>query len=162
VQHELHWPAMAISIIGAAATLGTFRFGILPQIRPVHSLFSAMGASVSFPLLGLATWYGPVNDSSILERYLPPFFLLLGFYVRTRSKMMLYDIALAAIGVIGMLVHGFINSNWSAVYGASAVLIATLVGSRGYLINGWLKKVDFFHYMLAGGVVFLSKSFLES
>lgn len=159
LNHQVYWPAMGISIIGIAATFGTFRFGILPQIKPVHSFFSAAGAAVSFPLIGLGYWYR--NPSTDLGLFLPPILIVSGFLLRRKFPFPQYDTIAAGLGVLGILAYGLTHSNWSAFLGALAVIIATAVEetTKGDKLFGILKKVDFFHYVLAIGIGFLSKSF---
>lgn len=157
--------AFGLTMIGAAAGVGTLRFGFYPQLVDVHSLAARIASAVGMPMFAIGI------SCSASDGLLPP----LHWVAKIASPF-------GAVTLATMILTVFIGSKWSPaaadlgcqIFGGLSVLLllftsftlgqrAALLSSLCIAVGGlfgaagesWgILNVNWFHYLLVTSIGF--------
>ncbi|MCE9597456.1 MAG: hypothetical protein K8S54_05760 [Spirochaetia bacterium] len=146
--------AIGLGLVGLASLAGVFRFSVLPQIAPLHSMLSGMAGQVGIPLLALsflsAVFQIPSTDSKILV--LGGLLLIAFLFNRLVFSIPAYGIVIGGLAALAIVIAGVRalpgTAGLLAIAGAIILIVAGLaIGSSGTMAG--FKRVDLYHYVLA-------------
>ncbi|MES1906871.1 MAG: hypothetical protein MHM6MM_000099 [Cercozoa sp. M6MM] len=157
--------ATGFTLLALAAAVGVLRFGVMPSLRVVHSLLSAVGGEVGIPLIGLHFWLlqyvrrGAPDEEALNSTFNILLVLAVGtwFFSIVIWRIVINAIALVPIVMVGakLIFSGHVTLGFSAVFGAACIAFAGLLvrdPRRDKQVVWGCKRLDWFHMLLTLGL----------
>lgn len=153
--------ALGFLITAVAASLGSLKFGLehpSPTLIQYHSHAAWLASVVGITLVTTDYHFGNRQQSvvfwltSVLLLCAIPVVLVakyLGLW-SNRTDNYVTD-AMGLVSILSLLLSSLLDSNSSCFVGSLMYVVAGIIGTQGTLYN--LRRVDWFHYLLAFGNV---------